>query len=85
MMSLAGIPPELLIDIVEYLRPNNTSKPITGLNAAWKPYIASTPVVNHSESEGEEESESESEDEKEPDSESVKPLSSYASLSALAS
>jgi hypothetical protein len=80
-MSLAGLPSELLIEIVEYFRPDNTSKPITGLNAAWKQLT--TPMA--SESESEHEQASESVDEKESGSKSVRPLSHYASLYALAS
>lgn len=36
MASLSSLPNELLITIIEYLRPNNDDTPIIGVNSTWK-------------------------------------------------
>lgn len=38
--SFTTLPNEILIEIVQYLRPHNPREPITGLNAAWTSYSA---------------------------------------------
>lgn len=73
-MALIGLPNELLIEIIDYLRPVNNSKPVTGLTAAWKPYLAY-----------QEESVSSKPDSSTPEVEVFTPLSSNATLKALSS
>jgi hypothetical protein len=35
--GITSLPNELLLEIVQYLRPNNPLEPVTGFDAAWKP------------------------------------------------
>lgn len=67
-MSLADLPSELLIEIVGYLRPDETSKPTTGVDAAWRRLVTPTRVAD---------------DEEVSQTEHNRPLSPYSSLYAL--
>ena len=84
-MSFAYLPIELLIEIVGHLRPDDESKPITGLNAAWRKAVNPPPLPQLESTAAKAPTTRKMGDEQESQLEPSKPLAPYAPLYALAS